>query len=84
MMEIKELVGAYEAKTRFFELLDRAVEGSAFTITRHGKAVAVIQPIQSPVQDRAGLLAECDILRTAILQGGGQLSVRQLRDEGRR
>ncbi len=37
-------VGAYEAKTRFPELLRRVQRGERITITRHGVPVAVLLP----------------------------------------
>ena len=47
-------IGAYEAKTKFAELLQRAENGERVTITRHGKAVAEIAPVRkvSPEQAR--------------------------------
>jgi prevent-host-death family protein len=40
MMEI----GAYEAKTHLGQLLKRVSKGERITMTRHGVAVAVLQP----------------------------------------
>lgn len=37
-------VGAYEAKTHLSQLLDRAERGERITITRHGRAVALLGP----------------------------------------
>ncbi|CAD5266880.1 Antitoxin [Bosea sp. 62] len=37
-------VGAFEAKTKFSELLDRVERGEEVVITRHGKTVARIVP----------------------------------------
>jgi prevent-host-death family protein len=37
-------IAAFEAKTRFGELLDRVVEGEEIVITRHDKPVARIIP----------------------------------------
>jgi prevent-host-death family protein len=39
-----ETVGAYEAKTHLPKLLDRVSKGERITITRHGVAVAVLEP----------------------------------------
>lgn len=38
------VIGAYEAKTRFPELLRRVQRGERITITRHGVPVAVLVP----------------------------------------
>jgi len=37
-------VGAYEAKTRLAEFLDRVEAGGRITITRHGRPVAQLVP----------------------------------------
>ena len=43
-------VGAYEAKTRLSQLLDRAAVGEEITIMRHGKAVARLGPAQPRIE----------------------------------
>lgn len=43
-------VGAYDAKTRLPQLLDRVAHGESLTITRHGKPVALLVPVAT---DRA-------------------------------
>jgi len=40
-----EPVSAYEAKTHLPKLLERAQQGESFVITRHGKPVARLIPI---------------------------------------
>ncbi len=39
------IIGVYEARTRFSELLDRVARGERFVITRRGVPVAVIEPV---------------------------------------
>ncbi|NTU41548.1 MAG: type II toxin-antitoxin system prevent-host-death family antitoxin [Nitrospirales bacterium] len=60
-----ETVGAYEAKTHFTKLLDRASKGEKITITKHGVPVAVLQPADSskktPVRD---IIAQLKRLRS--------------------
>ena len=46
-----EEVGAFEAKTHLPRLLNRVAEGERITITRHGKPVALLIPV-----DEAGSL----------------------------
>ena len=77
-------VGAYEAKTHLAELLDQVERGERVTITRHGRAVAVLvpppgQPDRTAAETVDALLA----LRRGRRLGKG-LSVRDLIDEGRR
>jgi prevent-host-death family protein len=40
----RNLVGAFEAKTRFGDLLDRVERGEVIVITRHGHPVARLVP----------------------------------------
>ena len=39
-------VGAFEAKTKLAELLDKVEAGETITITRHGTAVAQLVPVR--------------------------------------
>jgi prevent-host-death family protein len=45
-------IGAYEAKTRFSELLDRVEKGESFEVTRHGKVVARLTALDAGALDR--------------------------------
>jgi len=38
-------VGAYEAKTKFSELIARAEKGESFVVTKNGRPVAEIRPV---------------------------------------
>ena len=40
------IVGAYEAKTKFSEVLARAERGENFVVTKNGRPVAEIKPIR--------------------------------------
>ncbi len=40
-------VGAYDAKTHLPRLLDRVERGESLTITRHGRPVAQLVPVDS-------------------------------------
>jgi prevent-host-death family protein len=46
-MDIIE-VGAFAAKTRLSELLDRVAAGHVYRITKRGRPVAELRPIASP------------------------------------
>ena len=43
-------VGAFEAKTKLAELLDKVERGETVTITRRGKAVAQLVPVKADDQ----------------------------------
>lgn len=76
-------VGAFEAKNRFSELLDRVGRGAEFTITKHDRPVARLVPALSPVKDRRKkATVELRALRERYSLKG--LSARSLIDEGRR
>jgi prevent-host-death family protein len=78
------LVGAYEAKTHFSELLERVAAGEQITITRHGAPVARLvpfQPILSEEDRRAAVVAMRQLANRNRLGG---LSVKALIAEGRK
>jgi prevent-host-death family protein len=60
------VVGAFEAKTKFAELLDKVEAGEIVTITRRGREVARLVAIKSP-EEQARLQALIDeIKRTRV------------------
>jgi prevent-host-death family protein len=81
-------VGAYDAKTRLSELLDRVERGEQIVITRHGKPVARLVP--EGRRDAAEALAAIDRItarRKALAAQGiriTQAEIRAWREEGRR
>jgi prevent-host-death family protein len=84
-------ISAFDAKTRFGELLDRVANGEEVVITRHDKPVARIVPEGAPRLDEvrrtvAGL-RELQHRITTRTRGRGRLSTREVRraiEEGRR
>jgi len=42
-----QTIGAFEAKTHFSELLEKARQGTVFIVTRRGKAVAQLGPTET-------------------------------------
>jgi prevent-host-death family protein len=83
----RKTVGAYEAKTKLAELLERAASGETITITRRDEPVARLVPARTP--DRASweaLFGQMDEIRErSVLNPSGKprLSIKQLIDEGR-
>jgi prevent-host-death family protein len=67
------IVGAFEAKTKFSELLERVSEGAEITITKHEKPVAKLVPFEKPTRvELATLFQEMAAFRTnhpLILKG---------------
>jgi prevent-host-death family protein len=76
-------VGAYEAKTHLSSLLERVAEGESITITKHGRPVAVMQPVGE--RPRPPAQAVVDGLRE-FRRGRrlGDLDLRAMIEEGRR
>jgi prevent-host-death family protein len=74
-------VGAYEAKTHLPALLAKVERGETVTITRHGRPIAKLVPvdIQRPVVE---VFVELDRLRDGVTTGG--VSIRDMIEEGRR
>jgi prevent-host-death family protein len=79
-------VGVYQAKTHLPSLLEKVKNGDSFEITRHGVPLARLVPIEeSPSPDRSSIadaLAAWKLTRKNIRLKG--LTLKQLRDEGRR
>jgi len=80
--------GAFEAKTKFSELLERVSRGEVITITRHEKPVARLVPVQgSSFADIEQAFLQMEEIRRRThrkSRARGKLSYRQLIEEGRR
>jgi prevent-host-death family protein len=77
-------IGAYEAKTRFSELLEKVEAGEEITITRHRTPVARLVPINrkhTPAERRAAIERIKKLSKGLSLEG---LKIRDLINEGRR
>ena len=76
------MVGAYEAKTRFAQLLDEVSGGRTITISRHGVPVARLVPATPvPAGDPEDVVAQFREARRGLRLDG--LAPRDLIDEGR-
>ena len=74
-----------EAKNRLSELIDRALAGEGVTITRHGRPVVELRPVEAapaPVKpEDLDWLAARVVGRAPARQDAGQL-LSEMRDEG--
>jgi prevent-host-death family protein len=81
-------VGAYEAKTKLPELLERAAAGEVITITKHDKPMAKLIPAIRPSHACLEALFEQmdEIRRRSILNPPGRkkITIKQLIEEGRK
>jgi prevent-host-death family protein len=76
-------VGAFEAKTHLSSLLEEVAGGEEILITRHGRPLARLLPVDSRGRERR--LAAIERLRSfAAGRRLNSLSILALRDEGRR
>lgn len=87
-MNSSTTVGAFEAKTKFSELLERVSRGAEVTITKHEKPVARLVPFEKPSRvDLANLFREMDAFRDRYPlnpKNLKKLSYRDLIEEGRK
>lgn len=78
-------IGAYEAKTKFSELLARVEKGERVTITRHGKPVAELVPTRQrdPAKVRDAFARMRALAREVDLKMSWE-ELKAYRDEGKR
>jgi prevent-host-death family protein len=81
-------VGAFEAKTKFSELLEQVSQGAEITITKHEKPVAKLVPFAKPSRvELAELFRQMDEFRAhhpLNPKGLGKLTYRDLIEGGRK
>lgn len=81
-MPAPDTIGAFEAKTKLGELLERVSHGASFTITKHDRPVARLIGFQEDLAvRRAEAAASIRAQRHNYTLGG--LDIRALREEGR-
>lgn len=76
-----ETVGAFEAKTHLSKLLDRVAQGERILIERHGKPVAILQPVDPSKRPIAETIDEIRRFREDHRLDG--LTIREMIEEGR-
>jgi len=79
-------IGAFEAKTHLSELLTAAEAGESVTITRRGRPVARLVPVDDTGRGRADAVRRIGALRKRLAGLGTALSrddILSARDEGR-
>jgi prevent-host-death family protein len=79
-----ETIGSFEAKTHLPQLLERVGKGEEFIITKHGKPVARLVPLQAtkPKPDVRAAVEAMKKFRKGRSLGG--VSIREMIEEGRR
>ena len=80
-----ETIGAFEAKTHFSQIIEKAEHGADFVITRRGKPVAKIIPFeQKPEMSRMEAFAQLVEMRKLYRGKPGSFNIREAIEEGRR
>lgn len=78
-----QMIGAFEAKTHLSSLLDEVERGRVVFITKHGKPVAKLSPIDKSKEE-----VQMTIEKMKVFQSNHQIILNEdwkgLRDEGRR
>ena len=78
-----ETIGSFEAKTHLAALLERVTHGERFTITRHGKPVARLVPVDE-TRDQAAIEAAIQGLKQFAAKHTLDVGWKALRDAGRK
>jgi prevent-host-death family protein len=76
-------VGAYDAKTHLPRLLKEVAQGEQYTITKHGVPVAMLLPVHGKAGRDVHEVVQ-DIITFRRGRVLGELSIREMIDEGRR
>ena len=76
------VVGAYEAKTKLSELLERVSKGERFVITKHGVPVAILEAADiRKASDPEKVIEKIKNFRKGRLLGN--ITVKEMIEEGR-
>ena len=75
--------GAFDAKTHLGQLLDRVEKGERITITKHGRPVARLVPVEEQVRRTLPAQVRDFLAKTATATLGPELTMQQLIAEGR-
>jgi prevent-host-death family protein len=79
------IVGTYEAKGHFSQLLERVARGERITITKRGKPIAILVPaLQNEKPDLKQIINNFIAYSKRQRRTLGRLTVRNMIEEGRR
>ena len=78
-----QTIGSYEAKTHLSSILDKVDRGESFTITKHGRPVAILRPANpTRKSSKSEAIDHLKEIRKGLSLGG--ITIRELIDEGRK
>jgi prevent-host-death family protein len=75
--------GAFDAKTHLSQLLDRVEKGERITITKHGRPVACLVPVDEQLRRTLPAQVKDFLAKTETATLGPELTMQQLIAEGR-
>ena len=77
-------IGVFEAKTHFSQVMEKVANGSDYIVTRRGKPVAKIIPIQQEQEmSREEVIEQFREFRKLYRGKPGSFNIREAIDEGR-
>lgn len=76
-------IGVYEARVHFGDLLREVEEGETIIVTRHGRPIAKLCPLSGEVKDPAAAMEAIHRFRRNFRPTLGELTLRELIEEGR-
>ncbi|MDA0835602.1 MAG: type II toxin-antitoxin system prevent-host-death family antitoxin [Planctomycetota bacterium] len=79
-----DVIGAFEAKTHFSELLERVSHGEEITITRHGTPIARLVPMQTVPTEASRRIVIQEMQKLANRNTLNGLLIKDLKNEGRK
>jgi prevent-host-death family protein len=81
----RSVIGTFDAKTHFSQLIERVANGEEITITRHDRPVARLVPAERRSQeDVASVFRQMDALRQSLPKSKAKTSLKDLINHGRR
>ena len=78
----RKAVSAFDAKTHLSSLIRDVEKGNSYTITRRGRSVARLTPVDPPAAESVRELLEA--FRTVRMRVKGEGGICELIDEGRK
>jgi len=82
---LNQQIGAFEAKTHFSQIIDRVEKGADYIVTRRGKPVAKIIPIEQKLEmSWEEILVKFKELRKNYRGEPGSFNIREAIEDGRK
>jgi prevent-host-death family protein len=77
-------IGAYEAKVHFSQILEQVAGGVSYTVTKRGKPIVKIIPVDQEALSFKELAAKAKLAQDRIKTTAGTIDVRAYINEGRK